>query len=105
MWPHGGALGRREEPGLARWLGDAVRLDALDRARLFDYLAWRTDAGYDPRSNARLMSSLRAFYARQVRLGAMAEDPTALVQRPKARRKLPRTHKLTVSDASIVELA
>jgi integrase/recombinase XerD len=82
---------RRDLEGLARWLGDGTGLGAVDRARLFDYLAWRTDAGYDPRSNARLMSSLRAFYAQRVRLGAMTEDPTALVQRPKARRTLPRT--------------
>lgn len=82
---------RRDLEGLARWLGEAVPLEALDRARLFDYLAWRSAAGYDPRSNARLMSSLRAFYAQQLRLGVVREDPTALVQRPRIRRALPRT--------------
>lgn len=82
---------RRDLEGLARWLGEAVPLEALDRARLFDYLAWRSAAGYDPRSNARLMSSLRAFYAQQLRLGVVREDPTALVQRPRMRRALPRT--------------
>ncbi len=82
---------RRDLEGLARWLGEDARLDALDRARLFDYLAWRSEAGYDARSNARLMSSLRAFYAQQLRLGTMTQDPTALIQRPKTPRKLPRT--------------
>ncbi len=82
---------RRDLEGLARWLGEAVPLEALDRARLFDYLAWRSAAGYDPRSNARLMSSLRAFYVQQLRLGVVREDPTALVQRPRMRRALPRT--------------
>ena len=82
---------RRDLEGLARWLGEAVPLEALDRARLFDYLAWRSAAGYDPRSNARLMSSLRAFYVQQLRLGVVREDPTALVQRPRIRRALPRT--------------
>ncbi len=82
---------RRDLEGLARWLGDRGTLDSLDRAGLFDYLAWRSASGYDARSNARLMSSLRAFYAQLLRLGAVAEDPTALMQRPKPQRKLPRT--------------
>lgn len=82
---------RRDIEGLARWLGEGTSLLAVDRARLFDYLAWRTDAGYSARSNARLMSSLRAFYLQMVRVGEISSDPTALVQRPKLGRKLPRT--------------
>lgn len=82
---------RRDIEGFARWLGEATPLTAVDRARLFEYLAWRSAAGYDGRSNARLMSSLRAFYVQLLRLRQMDVDPTALVQRPKPRRKLPRT--------------
>ncbi len=82
---------RRDIEGFARWLGEATPLTAVDRARLFEYLAWRSAAGYDGRSNARLMSSLRAFYVQLLRLRQMDVDPTALVQRPKSRRKLPRT--------------
>lgn len=82
---------RRDIEGLARWLGEGTSLLAVDRARLFDYLAWRSDAGYSARSTARLMSSLRAFYVQMLRLGEINTDPTALVQRPKLGRKLPRT--------------
>jgi len=82
---------RRDLEGLARWLGEATPLPALDRARLFEYLAWRSDAGYDARSNARLLSSLRAFYAHLLRRGDIEVDPTTLIQPPKLGRKLPRT--------------
>ena len=82
---------RRDLEGLARWLGEATPLPTLDRARLFEYLAWRSHAGYDARSNARLLSSLRAFYAHLQRRGDIDVDPTALIQPPKLGRKLPRT--------------
>jgi integrase/recombinase XerD len=42
-------------------------LAGADRAALFDYFAERTHAGYSPRSNSRLLSTLRAFYAQCVR--------------------------------------
>lgn len=83
---------RRDLDGFARWLADSrVRLVAVDRARLFAYLQSRSDQGYSPRSNARLLSSLRAFFAQMLRLGRISEDPTALVRSPKLPRKLPRT--------------
>jgi integrase/recombinase XerD len=57
---------------------------------LFDYFAWRTREGYTARSNARLLSALRAFYALQVRNGARKDDPTALLEPPKLPRSLPK---------------
>ena len=65
-------------------------LSAADRAVLFDYLAWRSHHGYSPRSNARLLSALRAFFAHCVRSGARADDPTALLDPPKLPRSLPK---------------
>lgn len=82
---------RRDLEGFARWLGPATALNQVDRARLFAYLAWRSEQGYSPRSNARLMSSLRAFYAQQLRTGQMTQDPTALMESPRQGRRLPRT--------------
>ncbi len=82
---------RRDLDGLARWLdarGDA--LEAADRSALFDYLAERTRLGYAPRSNARLLSALRAFYAQLLRRGAIAVDPAALLEAPKLGRSLPK---------------
>ncbi|MFC5570475.1 site-specific tyrosine recombinase XerD [Lysobacter yangpyeongensis] len=82
---------RRDLEGLARWCdGRSGGVDGADRARLFDYLAWRSRNGYSPRSNARLLSALRAFYAYRVRSGARSDDPTALLDPPKLPRSLPK---------------
>ncbi|HEY9143460.1 MAG TPA: site-specific tyrosine recombinase XerD [Arenimonas sp.] len=82
---------RRDLEGLARWLAARGQsLAAVDRQGLFDYLAYRTDAGYAARSNARLLSALRAYFAQQARLGLRDEDPTARLDPPKLRRSLPK---------------
>ena len=82
---------RRDLEGYARWRnGAGGGLPAADRAALFDYLAWRTRGGYSPRSNARLLSSLRAFFAHRLRRGDRADDPTALLDPPKLPRSLPK---------------
>ena len=57
---------------------------------MFDYLAWRTGQGYSPRSNARLLSALRAFFGWQLRRGERDDDPAALLQPPKLPRSLPK---------------
>ena len=82
---------RRDLEGLARWReGRGGGLAGADRAVLFEYLAARSREGYAPRSNARLLSALRAYYAWCVRRGARADDPTALLQPPKLPRSLPK---------------
>lgn len=65
-------------------------LVALDREALFAYLAMRSGAGYKPRSNARLLSTLHAFYAHAVRLRLRSDDPSALLQPPHLPRLLPK---------------
>jgi integrase/recombinase XerD len=82
---------RRDLEGLARWRdGVAGGLAGLDRAGLFDYLAWRSRHGWSPRSNARLLSALRAFFADAVRRGERSDDPSALLDPPKLPRLLPK---------------
>ncbi|PZO06575.1 MAG: site-specific tyrosine recombinase XerD [Lysobacteraceae bacterium] len=82
---------RRDLEGLSRWLGTRGRdLAGVDRQVLFDYLAQRTADGYAARSNARLLSALRAYFAQQVRLGVRETDPTALLDPPKLGRSLPK---------------
>lgn len=83
---------RSDLQGLARWAGTrtSAGLSHLDRPVLFDYLAMRTHAGYTARSNARLLSSLRAFHAYCVRRGDRKDDPTALLQPPSLPRSLPK---------------
>jgi integrase/recombinase XerD len=82
---------RRDLEGFARWRdGAGGGLVRADRAALFDYFAWRTRQGYSPRSNARLLSTLRAFFGLRVRRGLRADDPTALLDPPKLPRSLPK---------------
>ncbi len=82
---------RRDLEGYARWRSAAQGgLAQAQRAELFDYFAWRTSQRYSPRSNARLLSSLRAFYAHQLRVRARSDDPTALLDPPKLPRSLPK---------------
>ncbi|WP_421569165.1 site-specific tyrosine recombinase XerD [Stenotrophomonas sp. PD6] len=82
---------RRDLEGLARWRdGAAGGLGGIDRAGLFDYLAWRTRHGWSQRSNARLLSALRAFFADALRRGQRTEDPSALLDPPRLPRLLPK---------------
>ena len=62
----------------------------LQRETLFAHLAQRTQQGYSPRSTARLLSCLHAFYAHAVRGGLRNEDPSALLQSPTLPRLLPK---------------
>ncbi len=82
---------RRDLEGLARWRDGAGNgLAGVDRSGLFDYLAWRTRHGWSPRSNARLLSTLRAFFALALRRGERGDDPAALLESPKLPRSLPK---------------
>lgn len=88
---------RRDLQGLARWRGS---LEGIDRKTLFDYLAMRAEAGYTPRSNARLHSTLHAWFAFCVQRGARGDDPSALLHPPKLPRLLPKA----VSEAQVEAL-
>jgi integrase/recombinase XerD len=84
---------RSDLQGLGRWLQGlpaAPPLILASRSDLFDYLAMRSGAGYKPRSNARLLSTLHAFYAHAVRLRLRYDDPCALLQPPRLPRLLPK---------------
>ncbi|BCT91815.1 tyrosine recombinase XerD [Lysobacter helvus] len=82
---------RSDLEGLARWRdGRGGGIATADRAVLFDYFAERTNAGYSARSNSRLLSTLRAFYAHCVRRRDRADDPTALIDPPRLPRSLPK---------------
>ena len=83
---------RSDLQAVARWLRatPAVAITAAQRAHLFDYLAMRTEAGYTPRSNARLLSTLRAWFASCVQRGERSDDPSALLHPPKLPRLLPK---------------
>jgi len=113
-WAEGGlarqtqASYRTDLAGLSRWLGEqgtpAAGLLAVSRATLFDYFAERSADGYSSRSNARLLSTLRAFYAQQLRLGAITEDPSATLAAPKLGRPLPKSLSESHVDALLAAL-
>lgn len=89
---------RADLEGFARWLAGpgaaghgAAGLAGFDRAGLYAYLAWRLQAGYKARSNARLLSCLRGFAQWLVDSGRTQTNPVALMEPPKSARPLPRT--------------
>lgn len=74
----------------AHWL-DTQQSSLLQAQRglLLEYLAWRLQAGYQARSTARSISTLRRFYQYQLEQRRISEDPSALVDLPKIGRALP----------------
>ncbi len=77
---------------VARWLSwrGTPNLLSADRAALYALLQWRAEQGFAPRSTARLMAALRAYYADGLRQQRLSIDPTALLERPSLPRSLPR---------------
>ncbi|MGI2001861.1 site-specific tyrosine recombinase XerD [Shewanella frigidimarina] len=72
----------------------------VDQALLRDYLAERFDKQFAKSSTARLLSSLRRFYAYLLVKQKINQDPTALLKSPKLVRQLPDT----LSEAQIDNL-
>ncbi|MGW8227997.1 MAG: site-specific tyrosine recombinase XerD [Gammaproteobacteria bacterium] len=83
---------RNDLTGYARWLS-AQNADLLlvGRDQVRAYLAHRVTRKASPRSTARLLSTLRRFYAWLRRENRISEDPTALIETPKLGRPLPKT--------------
>ena len=84
---------RNDLNGYARWLATQQQSDltAVGRNDVQTYLAQRVAAKASPRSTARLLSTLRRFYAWLRRENRISEDPTALIEAPKLGRPLPKT--------------
>ena len=82
---------RRDLAGFARWRGEPGGvLQNASRADLFAYLRWRAENQYSPRSNARLLSALRAFYGWMLRQRHRSDDPAALLDPPRLPQSLPK---------------
>ena len=84
---------RNDLHGFASWLASQQQSDltAVGREEVQTYLAQRVAAKASPRSTARLLSTLRRFYAWLRRENRISEDPTALIEAPKLGRPLPKT--------------
>ncbi|AXK70925.1 site-specific tyrosine recombinase XerD [Lysobacter sp. TY2-98] len=94
---------RRDLAGFARWRDRDGALASTNASDLSQYLATRARDGYSPRSNARLLSALRGFYAWCIRQRLRADDPTALLGAPTLPRLLPKA--LTESQISALLVA
>lgn len=84
---------RNDLQQFAGWLTRVQHCTLLQarREHLLDYLALRSEQQRSPRSSARLLSSLRRFYAWCRRENLLQDDPTRLLASPKLGRPLPDT--------------
>ena len=77
--------------GCARAPSGQLRARAVAGLSGRAFQAWRhSGKGYSARSNARLLSAMRHFYRLRLRMGAIAHDPTLLLDAPKLPRPLPK---------------
>ncbi len=74
--------------------------DELDHDQLFDFLVWISELGLSARSQARILSGLKAFYRYLLLEDAVEKDPTALLEGPKLGRKLPEV--LSVNEIDLI---
>ncbi len=75
---------------LLRWLSSfQVSISDVKHEHLLDHLVYRGAEGMQPRSGARLLSSIRRFYRYQLSQGNVATDPTEKIEFPKLGRYLP----------------
>ncbi|MGW8316377.1 MAG: site-specific tyrosine recombinase XerD [Bacteroidales bacterium] len=70
--------------------------DELDHAELSRFMAWIGELGLSARSQARVLSGLKAFYRFLLLEDRIEKDPTALLEGPRLGRKLPEV--LTVDE-------
>ena len=75
---------------LNRWLDTkSVSLVTAQRSDLMEYLAHRLSTGASARSSARILSTLKRFYAFLLDQRLITSDPTILVDAPRVGRPLP----------------
>lgn len=83
---------RRDVRQYMQWLApQAVAPAQANRAHLYDYLAHQHQKGLSATTVARQLSALRGFYRWMVDQQHIAENPAALIERPKTPQALPGT--------------
>jgi len=63
--------------------------EELDREQLGQFLAWISEMGLSARSQARILSGIKAFYRYLLLEDLIEKDPTALLEGPRLGSKLP----------------
>lgn len=83
---------RVDVAGFASWASsNSMEFETADTQTLQTYLANCFAIGYKSRTTTRMLSSLRRFYAFLLREGITSNDPTQLLESPKAEKHLPAT--------------
>ena len=82
---------RRDLAGFRDILGVDLPLAEVDELHVRRWLAERAQAGISPRTQARALVALRAFFGYLVEEEALAVDPTRRVDLPRVGRPLPKT--------------
>lgn len=83
---------RNDLASLAGWLQTASgELLRVNQYELQAFLAFRFEQGSKNRSAARLLSTMRRFYAWLQREGKISYDPVALIEAPRPEKPLPKT--------------
>ena len=81
---------RNDLLNLVKWLGKSqISIADARHEDLLEYFAYRVSQGMQPRSGARLLSSIRRFYKYQIRQGLIEVDPADKIEFPKLGRQLP----------------
>jgi len=81
---------RNDLAGFSAWLErNQQELATVSISDIQRYLAEKFQKGYKTRSTARLLSTLRRFYAWLLRDKRIDQDPTRLLESPRAERSLP----------------
>ncbi len=70
------------------WL-KSLMLSEVGSEHISEFLHYRQQSGHSSRSSARLLSSLRRFYAFLLRERIISADPTVLIEAPRIARSLP----------------
>ena len=63
--------------------------DEMNREQLTSFLAWISEMGLSARTQARILSGIKAFYHYLLLEDMIKEDPTALLEGPRLESKLP----------------
>jgi integrase/recombinase XerD len=81
----------RDLGALVSHLGGTTELQSIDAGKIAELMVANRRRRLGARSSARQLSALRGFFRFLLRERAVGEDPTALVDRPRLARRLPRT--------------
>ena len=68
----------------------SVELSNINSEQLYTFISYRSQNDYSSRSNARMISTLRKFYAWLVRSNYISENPATKLQMPKLAKSLPK---------------